>query len=311
MLALIAVLAVAGLIARRSRAAIALAALGLAALIAWTILERLPNEKGLLRLTFLSVGQGDGIVLELPTGETLVLDAGGSPVGSFDPGERVVAPYLWSRGRTELAVLALSHPHPDHANGLPYLLSRFEVGELWQSGEPCPLPACDDLERLSLSKGTPRVRLGDRPFRRTFGPVELTLLWPQSPLGYDPTLGENDNSLVFRLTYGRFSALLPGDIEADAERALLALGTDLHADVLKAPHHGSDTSSTRAFVDRVRPRDVVFSVGPRNRFGFPRESVVARYASAGARLSRTDIDGAVTFITDGEGSYAIDTAAPR
>jgi competence protein ComEC len=298
---------------RRKRGAISLACLAGAVLVAWTLLQGLKSPFGPaeLRLTFLSVGQGDGVVIELPSGETLVLDAGGSPVGSFDPGERVVAPYLWSRGHTRLAVLALSHPHPDHANGLPYLLSRFEVGELWQSGEPCPLTACDELERLSLSRGVPRLHLGAEPFRRSFGPVELTLLWPQAPLGYDPTLGENDNSMVFRLTFGRFTALLPGDIEADAEEGLLSTHADLRADVLKAPHHGSDTSSTQAFVDRVHPRDVVFSVGPRNRFGFPRESVVARYARAGARLERTDRDGAVTFITDGSGEYRVATAAPR
>src|SRR5262249_15116181 len=155
------------------------------------------------------------------------------------------------------------------ANGLPYLLSRFEVGEIWRSGEPCGLMACEEIERLALSRGVPAERLGTGPFRRDFGTASLTLLWPHTALGYDPGLGENDNSLVFRLTYGSFSALLPGDIEADAEEALLRTGVDLQSDVLKAPHHGSDTSSTQAFVDRVRPREVVFSVGPRNRFGFP------------------------------------------
>jgi competence protein ComEC len=262
-----------------------------------------------LRLTFLSVGQGDGVVIELPNGQTLVLDAGGSPVGSFDPGERVVAPFLWSRGYNHLEAVVLSHPHPDHANGLPYLLSRFDVGELWQSGEPCALSACDEMERLSLIRGIARRRLGTEPFRRDFGAVSLTLLWPRSPLGYDPDLGENDNSLVFRLTYGSFSALLPGDIEADAEAALLSTGVDLRSDVLKAPHHGSDTSSTQSFVDGVQPRDVVFSVGPRNRFGFPRPSVVSRYASMRARMGRTDLDGAITFISDGV-DYRRETAAP-
>ncbi len=298
---------------RRRRAGIVLASVSAATVLALTFGSRLgsPFTQPMLRLTFLSVGQGDGVVIELPNGETLVLDAGGSPVGSFDPGERVVAPYLWSRGLTQLAVLALSHPHPDHANGLPYLLSRFDVGELWQSGEPCPLAACQELERLSLSRGVPHLRLGAAPFRRSFGPVALTLLWPQAPLGYDPTLGENDNSMVFRLTFGRFTALLPGDIEAAAEGRLVAEAIDLHADVLKAPHHGSDTSSTPAFVSRVHPHDVVFSVGPRNHFGFPRESVVARYSNAGARRERTDLDGAVTFITDGRGGYEVETAAPK
>jgi competence protein ComEC len=299
-------------IARQGRRALPFCGLLLLLVLVGVALGRAiaPSEAP-LRLTFLSVGQGDGVVIELPTGQTLVLDAGGSPVGSFDPGERVVAPFLWSRGHTQIEAVVLSHPHPDHANGLPYLLSRFDVGELWRSGEPCALPACDEMERLALGHGVRRLRLGTEPFRRDFGPVSLTLLWPQAPLGYDPDLGENDNSLVFRLTYGSFSALLPGDIEADAERALLATGVELESDVLKAPHHGSDTSSTQPFVDRVRPRDVVFSVGPRNRFGFPRASVVARYAGIAARLGRTDLDGAITFLVDGKGHYRRETAGPE
>jgi competence protein ComEC len=297
--------------ARHRRGSLLLLGPGIALVsVSLALVHALTPRDGSLRLTFLSVGQGDGLVIELPTGQTLVLDAGGSPVGAFDPGERVVAPFLWSRGVTRLAALVLSHPHPDHANGLPYLLSRFEVGELWQSGEPCGLAACDELERLALAKGVALRRLGNGPFRFEFGPVALTLLWPSAPLGYDPDLGENDNSLVFRLTFGSFSALLPGDIESDAERALIASGAMLEADVLKAPHHGSDTSSTQGLVDRVHPRDVVFSVGPRNRFGFPRASVVARYAAAGASLWRTDLDGAVTITTDGKGGYRLETAGP-
>jgi competence protein ComEC len=304
---------IAGLVtaARHRRASLLVLGPGIALVsMSLALAHALTPAGGSLRLTFLSVGQGDGLVIELPTGQTLVLDAGGSAVGAFDPGERVVAPFLWSHGITRLAALVLSHPHPDHANGLPYLLSRFEVGELWQSGEPCGLAACDEMERLALSKGLARRRLGSGPFRFEFGPVALTLLWPSAPLGYDPELGENDNSLVFRLTFGDFSALLPGDIEADAERALIASGAALEADVLKAPHHGSDTSSTQGFVDRVRPRDVVFSVGPRNRFGFPRASVVARYAAAGASLWRTDLDGAVTITTNGKGGYRLEAAGP-
>jgi competence protein ComEC len=105
--------------------------------------------------------------------------------------------------------------------------------------------------------------------------------------------------------------LLPGDIEAEAEARLLADPTaDLRSVLLKAPHHGSDTSSTPEFVRRVAPEAVVFSVGPRNRFDFPRASVVARYREFGARLFRTDVDGAVTFESDGT-TWSVVTAAPK
>ena len=133
-----------------------------------------------------------------------------------------------------------------------------------------------------------------------------------SPVGHDGgpyhlRLGIADNSLVFDLSFGRFRALLTGDIEAEAEQRLLAQGGELGAFLLKAPHHGSDTSSTEPFVEAVHPTAVIYSVGPRNRFDFPRPVVCARYQRVGARAYRTDRDGAITVETDGRTVW-IDTA---
>ncbi len=296
-----------GIALRRPGRRAALAAALLAALfLAGLGLERL-GRGGRLRLTFLSVGQGDGAVLELPDGTAIVLDAGGSPTGSFDPGREIVAPYLWSRGFASLRAAALSHPHPDHANGLPYLLASFGVGELWTTGQPCAIAACAELDRLAEERAVPRRRFGLGRESFDLGGVRFEALHPIGPAGYSPELGENDNSLVLRLSYGGFSALLPGDIEAPAEALLLASGADLSATLLKAPHHGSDTSSTEPFVAGVAPRAVVFSAGPKNRFGFPKAEVVRRWEAAGARTFRTDLDGAVTVETDGR-SWTIRTA---
>jgi competence protein ComEC len=255
-----------------------------------------------LRITFLSVGQGDSTVLELPQGGVVVVDAGGSAVGSFDPGRRVVAPYLWSRGVDRLTAAVLTHPHPDHANGLPFLLDSFEVGELWSTQEPCPLPACDEISRLLGERHVPRRLFSPEAHSLELDGVRFDALYPLAPEGYYPELLPNDNSLVLRVRYGDFTLLLPGDIEAEAEARLTAeAGLDLSADVLKAPHHGSDTSSGEELVRRVHPKAVVFCVGPHNRFGFPKPAVVARWRMAGARTYRTDDDGAVTFETTGRG----------
>jgi competence protein ComEC len=125
------------------------------------------------------------------------------------------------------------------------------------------------------------------------GDARLEVLGPPPERGdFD---GENDRSMVLRVTHGDVRFLLTGDIEAAAEE-LLEPGP---VTVLKAPHHGSDTSSTPAFVAKTRPRFVVFCVGRNNRFGFPRASVVARWTAAGARCFRTDLDGAITFHSDG------------
>jgi competence protein ComEC len=252
------------------------------------------------------------MVLETPHGLALLIDAGGSVVGDFDPGREIVVPYLQSRGIGRLEAAVLTHPHPDHANGLPSVLRAVEVGELWESGEPCPLPACAEIAALERARGTRHLPLGTGRFVRDLDGVALTLLSPRLAGGYDPGLGPNDNSLVFGLRYGSFTALLTGDIEAAAEERLLesASGTDLAAFLLKAPHHGSDTSSTEAFVARVHPGAVIFSVGPRNRFNFPRPEVRERYRRIGARAYRTDRDGAVTVETDGTQVWIESAARP-
>jgi competence protein ComEC len=137
---------------------------------------------------------------------------------------------------------------------------------------------------------------------REIGGVHIQVLHPlNGPVhAYFPELGENDNSLVLRLTYKNVHVLLPGDVEHEGESLLLARGVDLSADIEKAPHHGSGTSSTQAFINAVHPKYVVFCVGENNQFGFPSGAVVDRYAQSGCKRFRTDRDGAVAFTTDGE-----------
>jgi competence protein ComEC len=138
----------------------------------------------------------------------------------------------------------------------------------------------------------------------TLGDARLEVLGP--PLDRATLAGENDQSLVLLVRHGEVTVLLTGDIEAAAE-ASLALGP---VTVLKAPHHGSDTSSTPEFVAATRPRHVVFCVGRRNRFHFPRADVVRRWQDLGAQCHRTDVDGAITFVSDGH-DVRVEKFAPR
>ncbi|MFM2152827.1 MAG: hypothetical protein RL199_1262 [Pseudomonadota bacterium] len=313
--------------ARPMAASVAAAGLVLLAVAAWPA----SSADGKLTVTFLSVGQGDATFIRFPEGKTMLVDAGGEASMRFDPGARVVAPFLRSQGVRRLDVVAASHPHPDHIGGLPAIVERFDVGELWHDGlyvddgpqgallalarkagvrivdfkqglpAACPretplgelLPAVADM-----NVGDPRCR--PAPPARDFDGVKVEVLHPLN--GPDssayPELGENDNSLVLRLTYGEVRVLLSGDLEHEGEAILRASPYDLEADILKAPHHGSRTSSTADFVARVKPRHVVFCVGKNNMFGFPKADVVARYEGAGCRRYRTD-EGAVTFATDG------------
>src|SRR5205814_7389396 len=142
---------------RRGARALALVALaGLAADAAWWVHERFVAQR--LRVTFLDVGQGDAAVLELPGGRVLVVDAGGFPGGDFDTGAAVVGPFLWSRKILRIDALAMTHAHPDHSGGLPYLLAHFRPREFWWTGVPGDGLEWDRL-RAALAASGARVRI--------------------------------------------------------------------------------------------------------------------------------------------------------
>jgi competence protein ComEC len=260
-----------------------------------------------LTATFLDVGQGDACVLELPHGRVVVVDGGGSFDPGFDPGSQVIAPFLWRRGISRIDVVVLSHPHPDHANGLPFLVEHFEVGELWTNGQDSGLPA---LARLRELAGARRVPLAlPRPLE--LAGVRLVPLAPLDGAGEiraDPAASENDNSLVLEVAYRDRKLLFAGDLEADGEAELVRRGVR-PVEVLKVPHHGSRTSSTAGLLAASRPQLAVISVGERNRWGFPHPSVLARYGERGTRVARTDRDGAVTVRITSGGTVAIETVA--
>lgn len=282
--------------ARHRRAGTA-ALLLAAAAFAWLRWPAAPD--GRLHIEFLPVGQGDCTLLRLPDGGAVLIDAGGDPSGLRDVGATRVLPQLQRRGVGRIDAIAVSHLHPDHVGGIPAVLRALEVGELWTTGRPLRGPWGGPLAQALAETGVPRrvLGVGDR-FER--GGVSIEVLGPPDVDGLrdDPLLGENDASLVLRVVHGDVAVLLPGDVEEPGELALGDGGATLEARLLKAPHHGSRTSSTPGFLDRVRPGHVVFCVGHRNRFGFPHEDVAARYRARGCQLHRTD-RGPVHFVSDG------------
>jgi len=285
---------------RRARRIVVVCVLVLAASATWRVCARAWSQT--VTATFLDVGQGDACVVELPHGRVLVVDGGGSFDPKFDPGRQVIAPFLWRRGIRRIDLLVLSHPHPDHANGLATLVDEFSVGEVWTNGQETQQPGTVALLAAAARR---RVPLG-QPRALTLGGASIEPLWPfddTGALATDPARGENDNSLVVRLGWRGRSLLFAGDLEADGEAGLLARGLAA-ADVVKVPHHGSKTSSTADFVAATHPAVAVISVGERNRWGFPNPGVTARWRGAGARVMRTDRDGGVTVTVDRRGRVA-------
>ncbi len=280
------------------------ASLAAALLVLEVVAHRAGAPRGELRVTALDVAQGDAIFIDLPDGRAMLVDGGGLPGGGLDVGRRVLAPALAARRRTRVDIVVLTHPHADHAGGLPSALRDVEVGELWDTGQG---EANGTGGAVKLLLETMRAR--GVPVRRPqdlcgaphdLGGATLHVLAPCP--SFDETHDANDNSFVLKLSYGARSVLLTGDAEAEAEAHLVAeYGDGLKSDLLKVGHHGSRSSSTAPFIDRVRPEATFTSCGARNGFGHPHaESVVRR---AGILDLRTDLSGELRFSTDGDRAW--------
>ncbi|WP_199243193.1 DNA internalization-related competence protein ComEC/Rec2 [Vitiosangium sp. GDMCC 1.1324] len=256
------------------------------------LVPRLVPEPG-LRITFLSVGQGDSVVLS-SRGHHVLIDGGGVP-GGADPGLRVVVPFLRASRIERLDLAVLSHPHPDHALGLISALGQVPTSRLWLSAGSADGPLSQQLIAAATGAQVEEVQLGHPSY--PLGDATLEVLGP--PVDRELMEGVNDKSVVLLVRHGDVTVLLPGDVEEEGEAALLASGRLGPVSVMKAPHHGSRTSSTEELLERLRPRFVVFCVGRRNRFGFPHPEVEARYRTFGTECLRTDVHGAVTLESDG------------
>lgn len=260
-------------------------------------------QNGQLRMTVLDVGQGDAIVLELPGKRTILIDGGGLFDDRFDIGEQVVVPFLLSRWIGHLDLVILSHPHPDHLNGLQAVLRHLTVGQVWDSGQRAAMPTYLWFEEALRWRRIPHKILQDGYRTSEFTPVQIAVLHPSNPMLQGSRRGHfsdvNSNSLVLAIRYGKVTLLLPGDIEQEAEHLLLEQGADLAAQVLKVPHHGGRTSSSEPFLAKVRPKVAVVSAGYRNRFRHPHQETLDRYRATAIDLYRTDRDGAVTVTSDG------------
>lgn len=260
-----------------------------------------PHEE--LRVTFLDVGQGDSALIDLPDGSAMLIDGGGLVGSPIDVGERAVAELLSARRRTSLAVVVLSHPHPDHFLGLSSALARARPQAFWDTGQgeaENPTGRYADLLSDLRARKVPILHPDELCGARTVGGAVVEILAPcPSAL---PDRGANDNSFVLRVRFGDRAILFVGDAEHAEEQELIArLGAigGLRADVLKVGHHGSRTSSSPAFLAAVSPSVAVVSSGVRNRFGHPHAPTLESLAFAGARILRTDRHGSIVVRTDG------------
>jgi competence protein ComEC len=269
----------------------------------------IPAPRSGLRAVFLDVGQGDATVLILPGGRAVLVDAGGvaasvpddtaeADTSVFDIGQRIVGPALRALGVQRLETLVVTHGDPDHIGGAPAVLRAFRPPAIWEGVPVPPHPRLRMLSRSADDLGLRwrTVQAGDV---ERIGPVSLCVLHPPLP-EWERQRVRNEDSVVLDVRVGEVSIVLPGDIGTEGERAILPRLQPARVVVLKAPHHGSATSSTEPLLAALRPAAVIFSAGRNNRFGHPAPVVVSRYRSAGTAMFSTAEDGAVIVDTDGK-----------
>jgi competence protein ComEC len=259
-----------------------------------------------LRVTFLDVGQGDATLVEGPGGFVALVDGGGRYDNSFDTGARVVEPVLRARGISRLDLVVLSHPHPDHINGLFRILTRFPTAAFWQNGDDGRNPAYHDLVRLARERSVPMPR--PTSIENHGMTMEALSPWSDGGVGVPAGLEANDASLVIRVVYAGRQILLTGDIGDEGEAEIIErrkAGTQLRSEVLKVPHHGSRYASSEWLIHAVAPVLAVVSAGRYNRFGLPSPVTLGRYLRQGAEVLRTDRDGAVALTVDAVGQLTV------
>ena len=262
------------------------------------------NADGRLHITMLSVGQAESLLLRLPDGTTLLVDGGGYlHDNGKDFGQRFLAPALGALGIRRIDRMISTHDHPDHIGGLAYVARYLPVGEFWSVTEPTSAAAHEIKTALTehniptrmLSAGD-RISLSDGIELQVFSPSKHA-----SRRSREAVTDENEESLVFRISYGRFSMLFTADAGFDAERFMMSNGYELKSTVLKVGHHGSKYSTSEEFLDRVSPRLALISAGAGNRFGLPSARTVDLIRSKGIPLCRTDRDGTIELVSDGAG----------
>ncbi|MEK7613273.1 MAG: MBL fold metallo-hydrolase [Patescibacteria group bacterium] len=250
------------------------------------------HPKEVLTVAFLDVGQGDAIFIESPSGVQVLVD-GGATRGVLRE-IRSVMPFY---DRT-IDVVVSTHPDQDHVGGLSYVLDRYQVGTVIESGNSADTPAQNAFTRARDAEGAREV-VARRGMRLLLGDgAYADILFPDRDVS---GVESNTASIVLRVAYGGHSFLLTGDAPHSIEKYLFSIyGKNLESDVLKAGHHGSRTSSNETFVKAVNPSYVVFSRGCDNRYGHPSRDVVELFKRLSVTAFDTCTNGTVTFVADGK-----------
>lgn len=252
--------------------------------------ERMPDNK--LHITMLDVGQGDSILITTPSGQRILVDGGPDLSALERLGEEL--PFL----NRNIDLLVITHTDADHITALSQVLNRYDVAQVLMTGAEATSSRYKAFLD-SIRNSDAEIIIADSSNDLDLGEgVMLDILWPTTSILGEKVKHPNDASIVAKLTWKDDSILLAGDIEEKVEKELLKSGIDLRADILKAPHHGSKTSSSTGFLIAVDPELALISVGGDNKFGHPHPRIISRYDHFGIPVRRTDREGRVEVVFD-------------
>jgi competence protein ComEC len=248
---------------------------------------------GLLHVWFLDVGQGDAIFIQAPNGNQVLIDGG--------PDNKV----LQELGRImpfndrSIDMVVLSHPHADHLRGLIEVLKNYEVGLVLENKIPCDSPECQEWHKVEQKSEAIQAETGE--VADLGNGVQLRVLYTRQPdARANAAKNAHDYMVVTELEYGGETVLFMGDAEKNIEQSLIRANPDLRAQFLKIGHHGSKTSTTEDFIRAISPLLAFIEVGARNSYNFPNPDVLTRLENHGIKYYRTDKDGTVELLLDGE-----------
>ena len=245
-------------------------------------------DLGQLKVHFIDVGQADSILIQSDE-QTMLIDAGNNA-----DSEDVVA-YIKSQNIDKLDYVVGTHPHEDHIGGLDAVIESFDIGVIYMPKAMSTTKTFEDVLNAISKKGM-KVTTPVPGTTAKFGEASFTILAPNSD-SYKET---NNYSIVIKLDHGNNSFLFTGDAEDVSEKEMIEKGYDLSADVLKVGHHGSSTSTTKEFLEKVNPKYALISAGKDNRYGHPHKETIDLLNKKGIEIYRTDESGTIIAISNGE-----------
>ncbi|MBU3182227.1 ComEC/Rec2 family competence protein [Clostridium psychrophilum] len=242
---------------------------------------------GNLKVHYINVGQADSILIEQGS-SSMLIDAGNNEDSN------TVKNYISEQGITKLDYIVGTHPHEDHIGGLDYVIKSFQVGKIYMPKVTSNTKTFQDVVSAIKAKGMKvTLPIVEQTFK--VGSATATILAPNSS-GYEDL---NNYSIVIRVTFGNNSFMFDGDAEDISENEMLSKGFDVSADVIKIGHHGSNSSTSQAFLDKVNPKYAVISVGKGNSYGHPHKSTMEKLQDKGIKVYRTDESGTIVATSNG------------